>query len=88
MTSRRTAERVTLLLLIACLAGIPLTLWAAHSVLELPAWCTYPDPAAVAALNARVDAELTDIHRYSPDVHGDVLTLQAAALAECGPFTG
>jgi hypothetical protein len=88
MASRRTVERGTVLLLIACLAGIPLSLWAVHTAAERPAWCAYPEPAAVAALNARVDAELTDIHRYSPDVRGDRLTLQAAALAECGPFTG
>lgn len=53
-----------------------------------PPWCTYPDPSAVTALNAYVGTELAGIHRYSPDLRGDRLTLQAAALAECGPFMG
>jgi hypothetical protein len=85
MTNRRTTILAGILgaIILGALFGL-----AVANRDTAPPWCTYPDPPAVTALNAHVDAELADIHRYSPDVHGDRLTLQAAALAECGPFRG
>jgi hypothetical protein len=52
-----------------------------------PPWCNYPNASSVAALNTYVDNELAQAHKYSPDVKGDRLTLEAVALAQCAPIT-
>jgi hypothetical protein len=86
--SDRAQSALAAILLIAAVLAAGGSILAVHLALRAPAWCDYPAPAAVVALDAHVADQLAGIHRYSPDVRGDVLTLQAAALAECGPFTG
>lgn len=47
------------------------------------AWCTYPEPRAVTALQAEVAAHVAAIHRNSPDQSVSESTIQAALMAEC-----
>lgn len=48
-----------------------------------PAWCNYPEPASVAALNRAVAAHMAEIHRWSPDQHPDPFTIQLDLMTEC-----
>lgn len=48
-----------------------------------PAWCNYPEPASVAALNRAVAAHIAQIHRWSPDQHPDPFTIQLDLMTEC-----
>lgn len=46
------------------------------------AWCTYPEPQAVSALQV-VAAHVAAIHRNSPEQSVSESTIQAALMAEC-----
>ncbi|MET7989865.1 hypothetical protein ABZU76_03040 [Amycolatopsis sp. NPDC005232] len=48
-----------------------------------PAWCSYPAPGGVAALEAAVEEHTAAIARYSPGQPVDRFTLQLDLMTQC-----
>ena len=66
---------------LAVFAAAALVLLVTHE--STPDWCTYPDEAAVRALEAEVDAHAKLIHNNSPGQPVDESTIRMGLMAEC-----
>lgn len=70
-------------LTIVTLASVAVIVQQDSSPAATPAWCSYPNPGGVAALQAAVDERVADIGRYSPGQPVDRFTLQLDLMTRC-----
>lgn len=72
-----------ILAIVAAVAGSVINVVDRVADLQAPAWCSYPDPAGVAALQAAVAERVAEIGRYSPGQPVDRFTLQLDLMTRC-----
>ncbi|HEV7974317.1 hypothetical protein [Amycolatopsis sp.] len=46
-------------------------------------WCAYPDPIGVFALQNEIEARITHVHKWLPDVTVNPETVHLLVMSEC-----